>query len=85
LIFLTAGPPAEAQLHRAIPKADPNLRLTGEGSFTLNLAILEHDPRRQRRGQRSRGCVDDHLDISVIAAMQAGYIGGSALFVTVAD
>jgi hypothetical protein len=25
------------------------------------------------------------LDISVIAAMQAGYIGGSALFVAVAD
>ena len=25
------------------------------------------------------------LDVSVIAAMQAGYIGGSALFVAVAD
>jgi hypothetical protein len=25
------------------------------------------------------------LDISVIAAMQAGYIGGSALFVAVVD
>jgi len=25
------------------------------------------------------------LDISVIAAMQAGYIGGSALFVAIAD
>ena len=47
--------------------------------------IGARNPCRQRRCSEAGALWMTVLDISVIAAMQAGYIGGSALFVAVAD
>jgi hypothetical protein len=46
--LMTAGPPAKAQLHRAIPKAGPNLQVepTGEGEFHLKFGDFGAHARR---------------------------------------